>query len=173
MVRDVRPDDIGVSVSYPMPNTRFHQIVQEQIGAQANWRDSGDLTMMYQGPFPTEALRPVFSEIISACLSLETPLRVAFLGPEATFTHMAARTRFGLSARYLPAATMLNGSAVWLALGQLNTAAVRSSFFRIRKIEAGTLFSPTGPPPAVPAGGNEFGWFAPVGCTTTAALPGL
>jgi chorismate mutase / prephenate dehydratase len=58
------------------------------------------------GPFPTEALRPVFSEIISACLSLETPLRVAFLGPEATFTHMAARTRFGLSARYVPAATI-------------------------------------------------------------------
>jgi chorismate mutase / prephenate dehydratase len=58
------------------------------------------------GPFPTEALRPVFSEIISACLSLEHPLRVAFLGPEATFTHMAARTRFGLSARYVPAAAV-------------------------------------------------------------------
>ena len=58
------------------------------------------------GPFPTEALRPVFSEIIRACLSLEHPLRVAFLGPEATFTHMASRSRFGLSARYVPAATM-------------------------------------------------------------------
>ncbi|HZS36846.1 MAG TPA: chorismate mutase, partial [Polyangia bacterium] len=58
------------------------------------------------GPFPTEALRAVYSEIISACLSLEQPLRVAFLGPEATFTHMAARARFGLSARYVPAATI-------------------------------------------------------------------
>ncbi|HEX4457756.1 MAG TPA: prephenate dehydratase [Polyangia bacterium] len=58
------------------------------------------------GPFPTEALRPVFSEIISACLSLEHPLRVAFLGPEATFTHIAARSRFGLSARYVPAPTI-------------------------------------------------------------------
>jgi chorismate mutase/prephenate dehydratase len=58
------------------------------------------------GPFPSEALRPVYSEIISACLSLEHPLKVAFLGPEATFTHMAARTRFGLSARYVPAATV-------------------------------------------------------------------
>ena len=57
MVRHVRPDDIGVSVSYPMPNTRFHQIVQEQIGAQANWRDSGDLAMMYQGAFSTEFYR--------------------------------------------------------------------------------------------------------------------
>jgi chorismate mutase/prephenate dehydratase len=59
-----------------------------------------------EGPFPTEALRPVFSEIISACLSLEHPLKVAFLGPEATFTHAAARSRFGLSARYVPAATV-------------------------------------------------------------------
>jgi chorismate mutase/prephenate dehydratase len=58
------------------------------------------------GPFPSDAIRPVFSEIISACLSLEQTLRVAFLGPEATFTHMAARGRFGLSARYVPAATI-------------------------------------------------------------------
>jgi chorismate mutase/prephenate dehydratase len=58
------------------------------------------------GPFPSDAIRPVFSEIISACLSLEQTLRVAFLGPEATFTHMAARARFGLSARYVPAATI-------------------------------------------------------------------
>jgi radical SAM superfamily enzyme YgiQ (UPF0313 family) len=57
MVRDVRPDDVGVSVSYPMPNTRFHQIVHGQIGAQANWRDSADLAMMYQGAFPTEFYR--------------------------------------------------------------------------------------------------------------------
>jgi len=57
MVREVRPDDIGVSVSYPMPNTRFHQIVQTQIGAKENWRDSADLAMMYQGAFPTEFYR--------------------------------------------------------------------------------------------------------------------
>ena len=57
MVRDVRPDDIGVSVSYPMPNTRFHHIVREKIDGQANWRDSADLAMMYQGSFPTEFYR--------------------------------------------------------------------------------------------------------------------
>ncbi len=57
MVREVEPDDIGVSVSYPMPNTRFHQIVRAQIGSQANWRDSADLAMIYQGAFPTEFYR--------------------------------------------------------------------------------------------------------------------
>jgi len=54
------------------------------------------------GPFPTPALRPVFQEILSACLSLEKGLRVAFLGPEATFTHSAAQQQFGLSANLLP-----------------------------------------------------------------------
>jgi chorismate mutase / prephenate dehydratase len=58
------------------------------------------------GPFPTEAIRSVFQEIISACLSLELPLKVAYLGPEATFTHMACKRRFGFSALYVPAATI-------------------------------------------------------------------
>jgi chorismate mutase/prephenate dehydratase len=58
------------------------------------------------GPFPTEAVRAVFSEIMSACLSLEQRLKVAYLGPEATFTHQASRTRFGLSALYVPAQTI-------------------------------------------------------------------
>lgn len=53
------------------------------------------------GPFPSQALRPVFREVISACLSLEHPLRVAYLGPLATFAHLAAMERFGLSAQFL------------------------------------------------------------------------
>jgi anaerobic magnesium-protoporphyrin IX monomethyl ester cyclase len=77
MVRDVRPDDIGVSVSYPMPNTRFHQIVQEQIGAQANWRDSGDLAMMYQGAFSTEFYRALAD-------ALHTEVRGGPAGPVET-----------------------------------------------------------------------------------------
>jgi radical SAM superfamily enzyme YgiQ (UPF0313 family) len=57
LVRETQPDDIGVSVSYPMPKTRFHQIVQKQIGAKSNWSDSGDLAMMFHGAFPTEFYR--------------------------------------------------------------------------------------------------------------------
>ena len=53
------------------------------------------------GPFPPHAVRPVFREVISACLSLEHPLRVAYLGPRATFSHLAAMERFGLSAQFL------------------------------------------------------------------------
>jgi chorismate mutase/prephenate dehydratase len=64
------------------------------------------LTGENPGPFPSSALRPVFREIISACLSLEQPLRVAFLGPRATFSHLAAMERFGLSARFLALASI-------------------------------------------------------------------
>jgi chorismate mutase/prephenate dehydratase len=64
------------------------------------------LAGLNEGPFPTPALRPVFQEILSACLSLEKGLRVAYLGPEATFTHAAARQQFGLSADLLPEGTV-------------------------------------------------------------------
>lgn len=54
------------------------------------------------GPFPNEGIRRVFREIISASLSLEQPLKVAFLGPQATYTHVAAMRQFGLSAQLVP-----------------------------------------------------------------------
>jgi chorismate mutase/prephenate dehydratase len=59
-----------------------------------------------RGPFPSEAIRPVFQEIFSACLSLEKKVRVAYLGPEATYTHLAAKRQFGLSARAIPVGTI-------------------------------------------------------------------
>ncbi len=58
------------------------------------------------GPFPSAAVRTVFQEVMSACLSLEKPLRVAFLGPEGTFTHLAARQQFGGSSQALPQGTI-------------------------------------------------------------------
>lgn len=58
------------------------------------------------GPFPNQAIPLVFREIISASLALENPLTVAFLGPDSTFTHLAAKRRFGGSARLVPCATI-------------------------------------------------------------------
>ena len=55
------------------------------------------------GPFPTEAIRDVFREIISASLSMEKLLKVVYLGPEATFCHIASIQQFGHSAGFFQA----------------------------------------------------------------------
>lgn len=60
------------------------------------------LTGQNTGPFPNEAVCKVFREIISASLNMEMPMKVAFLGPPSTFTHMAAMLQFGLSAQLVP-----------------------------------------------------------------------
>ncbi len=54
------------------------------------------------GPFPNSAIKIVFREIMSASLSLEKPLKIAFLGPVATFTHQASLQHFGLSGKFVP-----------------------------------------------------------------------
>jgi chorismate mutase/prephenate dehydratase len=59
-----------------------------------------------RGPLAEPLVRAVFREIISASRSLEQALRIAYLGPEATFTHLAARQQFGALADYRPAASV-------------------------------------------------------------------
>jgi anaerobic magnesium-protoporphyrin IX monomethyl ester cyclase len=63
LVRDCEPDDIGISVSYAMPGTKFYDAVREQLGEKQNWQDSQDLAMLYQGPFSTEFYRKLHSVI--------------------------------------------------------------------------------------------------------------
>src|SRR5437867_11872835 len=53
-----------------------------------------------EGPITNESLRAIYREIMSSALSLEKTMTVAYLGPEATFTHQAAIRRFGSSLRY-------------------------------------------------------------------------
>lgn len=51
LLQDTRPDDIGVSVAYPLPGTKFFERVQAQLGTKTNWSDSDDLSMMFQGAY--------------------------------------------------------------------------------------------------------------------------
>jgi len=60
------------------------------------------LTALNKGPFPHETLKVIYREILSASLSLEEPLKVAFFGPLATFTHLAALRHFSSSALFMP-----------------------------------------------------------------------
>lgn len=59
LIEDAQPDDIGVSVSYPLPGTRFHEQVKAQLGSKTHWTDSADLAMMFRGTFGTDVYRTV------------------------------------------------------------------------------------------------------------------
>ena len=54
-----------------------------------------------KGPLSGDSLKSVYREIMSGSLALEEPLKIAYLGPEATFTHIAARRKFGESVDYV------------------------------------------------------------------------
>lgn len=51
MIQELVPDSIGVSVSYPLPGTKFYDKVKDDLKLKANWTDSDDLAMMFQGTF--------------------------------------------------------------------------------------------------------------------------
>ncbi|MEZ4667779.1 MAG: radical SAM protein, partial [Anaerolineae bacterium] len=63
MVRDLMPDDIGISVSYPLPGTPFYENVKHELGTKVNWDDSADLAMLYKGPFATEFYRQLHTVV--------------------------------------------------------------------------------------------------------------
>jgi radical SAM superfamily enzyme YgiQ (UPF0313 family) len=51
MVRRLMPDEIGISVSYPLPGTKFYEKVKEELKQKTNWTDSDELAMMFQGTY--------------------------------------------------------------------------------------------------------------------------
>ncbi len=59
LVEHARPDDIGVSVAYPLPGTKFFAQVKRQLGDKRNWQESNDLDMMFLGTYRSEFYRMV------------------------------------------------------------------------------------------------------------------
>jgi len=59
LVEDTRPDDVGVSVSYPLPGTKFYESVKAQLGEKTHWQESNDLEMMFSGTYRSEFYRAI------------------------------------------------------------------------------------------------------------------
>ena len=64
------------------------------------------VSALNQGPLTTDALEPIFREIIAACRAMERPLAVAYLGPSGTFSELAALRQFGSAVKLEPCASI-------------------------------------------------------------------
>src|SRR5258707_292226 len=59
LLASAQPDEIGVSVSYPLPGTKFYDLVKAQMRAKTHWHESNDLDMMFQGTYTSDFYRTV------------------------------------------------------------------------------------------------------------------
>jgi anaerobic magnesium-protoporphyrin IX monomethyl ester cyclase len=59
LLSSARPDEIGVSVSYPLPGTKFYDLVKAQLHAKTHWTESNDLDMMFHGTYTSAFYRSV------------------------------------------------------------------------------------------------------------------
>jgi anaerobic magnesium-protoporphyrin IX monomethyl ester cyclase len=57
MVKELKPDNIGISVSYPLPGTKFYDKVKDDLKLKANWTDSDDFDMMFHGTYHSNYYR--------------------------------------------------------------------------------------------------------------------
>jgi anaerobic magnesium-protoporphyrin IX monomethyl ester cyclase len=97
LVRAAQPDDIGMSVSYPLPGTKFYRAVVDQLGTKRNWVDSSDLDMMYRGPFST-----AFYRKLHQVLHAEFRMRRSWRAFRAAPTRLSQLARAALHAAKLP-----------------------------------------------------------------------
>jgi len=59
LVDEARPDDVGVSVAYPLPGTKFYEMVKGELGTKRHWNESSDLEMMFHGTYTSDFYRAV------------------------------------------------------------------------------------------------------------------
>jgi anaerobic magnesium-protoporphyrin IX monomethyl ester cyclase len=122
-VRETRPDDIGISFSYPLPGTVFYQRVSEQLGQKRNWTDSDDLCIMFTAAYTTDfyrAVRNALHEEVAAWQAHDssrgTEARIASLWEKVTDLESVSRNKDAF-ASLLPTETLV--SSGFVPIGQL------------------------------------------------------
>jgi anaerobic magnesium-protoporphyrin IX monomethyl ester cyclase len=71
LLASAQPDEIGVSVSYPLPGTKFYDLVKAQLRAKTHWQESNDLDMMFEGTYTSDFYR-VVRNLLHDQISLQT-----------------------------------------------------------------------------------------------------
>jgi len=71
LLTSARPDEIGVSVSYPLPGTKFYDLVKAQMRAKTHWHESNDLDMMFHGTYTSDFYRRV-RDLLHGQIGLQT-----------------------------------------------------------------------------------------------------
>ena len=98
LVRELLPDDIGISVSYPLPGTGYHQKMAARLGQKRNWTESNDLDPLVPGRFSADFYRALSSmvhaelRVLRGVKALATLVRHP-LGPRAGRLRRAADVR--------------------------------------------------------------------------------
>jgi len=125
LVRSTRPDDIGVSVSYPLPGTAFYERVRAQIGTKRNWTDSDDLCAMF-----TAAYDDSFYIALRDALHAE----VASWKPGSTITAAAVNTAWERLREREPAAR--NSDATEFAMASPLTSVRGADFIPLQQLSS-------------------------------------
>lgn len=102
MVEELMPDDIGVSVSYPLPGTKFHEKVKADLDTKANWTDSDDLAMMFRNRH-----NPAYYKRLHRYVHKRYRRRQALLAFRSMFAPHSFRPMKVLSALYYVPATVV------------------------------------------------------------------
>jgi radical SAM superfamily enzyme YgiQ (UPF0313 family) len=123
-VRDTRPDDVGISFSYPLPGTPFYERVRAQLGTKRNWTDSDDLCIMFKAAYKTDFYRAVrdalHAEVDSwkgSDVTREAYARLAALWGKVNDLEPVSRES---DAFVFPARTAGFGSSVFVPVGELS-----------------------------------------------------
>ncbi|MGB2867324.1 MAG: radical SAM protein [Bacteroidota bacterium] len=88
MVKDCMPDEIGISVSYPLPGTKFYERVKNQLAGKQNWAVSQDLDLMFAGEFSPDFYR-MLHRVVHKQFKIWRGLRAL----KALFVHPGDRVR--------------------------------------------------------------------------------
>jgi radical SAM superfamily enzyme YgiQ (UPF0313 family) len=132
LVRRCRPDDIGMSVAYPLPGTPFFTRVRHEIGLVDHWVDSNDLAMLYRGPYSTSFYRQLHTVLhreFRARRALESLKRRTtgdFIGPRPHDGSWCPASA-GPSALHRVATLVWNGARLPLARLRLEQIARRDT----------------------------------------------